>query len=496
MNQQTTSPKNSDRQFDYQFYFMFRTYRPKEGEYIEEPEKFSAIEELSDSPNPQQVIGYKIDEDDKRLFRFHLAQQPALTESEFKQHLADYWDRVRHQYDNCQVRNNVTGQVSTRNASEELLQGVAVLIIGDQLTEPDQTITIPLRDDQGEAKGHQLFTSANHTTLFSLQDTAQQMTEDMRFFEFARKYDQRFPERRKVLHWQLQLGPDFGLKPIQPEEHDNHPFLVVYGLERGKNPPEVLREQANNFLLFGKGDNGYTALLELLPKLLMCHWQFNHIDAAASQFQQQLDARNALYRSYLNERLDCATTPQLQQELQEMKTQGAEGKYTLGRLQGAMKTLQINAEDLTGRLELIQDLARERGWQIEFDSALETYFDYSLGVLQNHLSYLNSALTHLEGSSSRWQAMLEERRLELTENIGTLAHLIVFLVALVEMGKLAHENPATFAWLQWLDKTWPIEILTKFLVSPTTYVVLIIWFLRKDVWKWMTRMCRCGKLCQ
>jgi hypothetical protein len=91
MNKKTPSPKNSDSRFDYQFYFMFRTYRQKEGEYIEEPEDFPPIEQLPDTPNPQQVIGYKIDNDDKRLFRFHLADRPALTEGEWNQHLADYW---------------------------------------------------------------------------------------------------------------------------------------------------------------------------------------------------------------------------------------------------------------------------------------------------------------------------------------------------------------------------------------------------------------------
>jgi len=107
--------------------------------------------------------------------------------------------------------------------------------------------------------------------------------------------------------------------------------------------------------------------------------------------------------------------------------------------------------------------------------------------------------------------------MELGESFGKIGHVIIFLVALAEMGHAfsrsggGHEATSTevgecwklqapgdwlFNCLHWFDSGPVIHIITKLLNSPTVYLVFVILILLpvgKELWKVMQRKWQCRK---
>lgn len=74
-----TNP-STDQKLDYQFYFLLRTFRWKEDEYVAEPAQ------LAQPDASKSWVSYSQDED-KRLFRFDISNSALL---ELQQQGANY----------------------------------------------------------------------------------------------------------------------------------------------------------------------------------------------------------------------------------------------------------------------------------------------------------------------------------------------------------------------------------------------------------------------
>ncbi|GEM_PF-1107287 len=516
-----------DQKLDYQLYFLLRTYRWKEDEYIAEPAR------LAQPDASKAWVSYSQDED-KRLFRFDIFDSTLL---ELPQQGSTCWQMLRAEYQTCRVRNHATGQESQRDASAELLMGVAVVIVAENLTEA-HTVPMTLRDSQGKELGQMLF--GPKQTLFSLSEKDHE--EASQFTAFQPRYAQPLLEKAKVSHWQLEWAEEeqWHLVPVRDEENDDNPIFAVYGVS-GKQ--ESLAKFAE-LLLYGEGGKSRnTVLMHLMSGLLMRDWQYSHIYAAASRLLDRLDKENAAYRSQTDEALRCTDTETLQEKLQAMRTLDAEAKHILGRIQGTIKTLQVNRENLPNRMDTVQRVTQKHGWSIDWQWAQDSLtklqqvafpdrgrppspslapalleeFTYDIEELRNRQIYIEGALKHLEGSGMRWQVAIEERKMELSESFGKIGHVIIFLVALAEMGHAfsrsggGHEATSTemgecwklqapgdwlFNCLHWSDSSPVIHFITKLLNSPTVYLVFVILILLpvgKELWKVMRRKWQCRK---
>jgi hypothetical protein len=433
------------------------------------------------------------------------------------------------------VRNHGTGQETQRDARAELLMGVAVVIVAENWTEA-HTVPMTLRDIHGKEIGQMLF-SPKQTFLFSLSEKDQE--EASQFTAFQPRYTQPLSEKAKVSHWQLKWAKEeqWHLVPVRDEENDDNPIFAVYGVS-GKQ--ESLAKFAE-LLLYGEGGKSRnTALMHLMSGLLMRDWQYSHIYAAASRVLDRLDKENAAYRSQTDEALRCTDTETLQEKLQAMRTLDAEAKHILGRIQGTIKTLEVNRENLPNRMDTVQRVTQKHGWSIDWQweqesltklqqaafpdrvrppplaPALLEEFTYDIEELRNRQIYIEGALKHLEGSGMRWQVAIEERKMELSESFGKIGHVIIFLVALAEMGHAfkssgGHEAVSTemgecaklqvpgewlFHYLHWSDSSPVIHFITKLLSSPTVYLVFVILILLpvvKELWRAVKRKWKCRK---
>lgn len=514
-----------DQKLDYQLYFLLRTYRWKEDDYIAEPAQ------LAQPDSSKSGVSYSQDED-KRLFRFDISN---CALRDLPQQGSTCWQMLRAEYQTCRVRNHATGQESQRDASPELLMGVAVVIVAENWTEA-HTVPMTLRDSQGKEVGQMLFSPRQ--SLFSLCEKDQE--EASQFTAFQPRYTQPLPEKAKVSHWQLKWAKEgqWHLVPVRDEENDDNPIFAVYGVS-GKQ--ESLAKFAE-LLLYGEGGKSRnTVLMHLMSGLLMRDWQYSHIYAAASRLLDRLDKENAAYRSQTDEALRCTDTETLQEKLQAMRTLDAEAKHILGRIQGTIKTLEVNRENLPNRMDTVQRVTQKHGWSIDWqweqdsltklqqvafpnhvrpsplEPALLEKFTYDIEELRNRQIYIEGVLKHLEGSGMRWQVAIEERKMELSESFGKIGHVIIFLVALAEMGHAfkssgGHEETVStemgeggklqalskwfFDYLHWSDSSPVIHFITKLLSSPTVYlvfVVLILLPIGKELWKVMRRKWQCRK---
>jgi hypothetical protein len=150
------------------------------------------------------------------------------------------------------------------------------------------------------------------------------------------------------------------------------------------------------------------------------------------------------------------------------------------------------------------------------EPALLEEFTFDIEELRNRQIYIEGALKHLEGSGMRWQVAIEERKMELSESFGKIGHVIIFLVALAEMGHVfnssgEHETVSTemgeggklqalskwfFDYLHWSDSSHVIHFITKLLSSSTVYLVFVILILLpvgKELWKALKRKWKCRK---
>ncbi|MEZ5673054.1 MAG: hypothetical protein R3E08_12035 [Thiotrichaceae bacterium] len=393
---------------EYQLYFLMLTYRLRNGERVLEPGALKTYADIS-----PELLHRKM-EKDKRVFQ---ARRTQLMNSEEILHwIACTWRQIKDLYDDA-----------GHNHAETLLASVALVVVADDIAHVSLDLTV--RDEQARALGLMNFTPSE--VLFELKDQEDTLQTPVQFWNFQGELPQPLKQPRLVERWQLNFSDTTYFKPIQYEENQNHPMFAMYAVTTGRMTDELFAK-VQDLVWFNA--QGYCTLMFLMPSLLMGHWQFAHVDAAARVIMNELDQKNSYYREFDETLLLKATVENLQLELQKIHKVIAETKYTLSRLTQAMQTLKINQHNLMVRaVEVVQPVAEKRGWTIlwktqekvtwfeselaETTVILENCIAHHLQALEISFNYLTGQLIHLEASSLRWQSALETQRVIATEKV-------------------------------------------------------------------------------
>jgi len=484
--------------FSYQIYFLFRTQCRQGDEIIQEPTQL-AVQEAEHSEGYAQI-------ENKRLFRLSLKQVAPLTRQQLHYFLQSSWQSLYRQYEQCLVYPVAEGQISYRNASEHLLMGVALLVIGkqfDQLQPP----ALPLRDQQQRPLGHMVF-MPQAQPLFTIRDSADKKTLASQVIAFKPYYTQ--PSAIHGLHghqWQLHFSHSEYpcLQPFQLEA--TQPIFAVYGLQHVEKTSRL--EQLEDFLLYGQNETHRAALLQLLTPLLMCQWQLAQVETRIQYTLKRLQPYTDDYRYQTDMMLSTKSLEVLYTEVQAMNTLIAETQYNLGQVQQTIKTLEINAALLTRYLDKIRQIAYNRHWNIDWhfqaDCRTELLFlDYSIPednpltlwtvfsdnteMLTHKYNEIHYKFKYLERIHQRWYAVLEQKRQRRSEQLTAMGYSLIFLMLLMALAQIfnAHRQLPQLdkpAWLHWLDNFYIIDIIQYLLDSPILFITAALLPLGYQFWK-------------
>ncbi len=482
----------------YDFYYLLRTQVELDNGIQSEPSRFLT----ADKPSLRQT-GIAID-DDKRLFRsetFVESSQtglPAQWLVQFKQS----WEQVQRSYREHFAKDGVSEAQANEFCSQALL-GVALLIADAQLD--SYTITMPLQGSS--AADHVVFKPGRDLLGVIHQlpkdSDAARMPAPARFARFESV------RRRKFVHWQLRL--DAAIPHLAPMDMTNdtpiphfaaNPVFAIYGLAHGELPEaEDWPQQLQVFLLGGED----AVLVRVLPRLLIRQWQFSRMDSVASLVRQYLREQS----SHFNQApLPCLSSKDLSLGLQTLAGLDADTTLLLGKLQQAIKTIEIHQRNLTLRLQQADQHSAQWAvvWQRNQETPLLDSFDADQQKLQNHITYIEGELTYLEGIRRRWHFHFEGRQLVWTERLGSLGSILAFMVAVgvasITASTLSQSDKFTGnSWLsplvQWLDGLLTMPWVTDFirlLNNPLVYLFLVLVFLFPIGWhfgKAVVRKIRC-----
>ena len=440
---------------DCQLYFLFRTHLWRDGKLQEEPFRghFYGLHEN----------GVKIDED-KRLFRRNFSDI-----HHWQLHLADSWKNILQYYIDAYMETPPRqAEIKAQEFCEMALYGIALLIMDEDIAR--HQVNIPLRFDD---KQHDLcFALPNPPTeLLTVRDTDKQMPEIARFHVFS------LANPPTSDNYALKIA-DYHpyLAPMQPQPTANNPIFAVYAMQHSSGldqfrPHEILPwvDPFQNFLCVGS--HGQPALfVNVLPRLIMRQWQFQRIDSAAKNQRQTLHKYNTIYRDKPDQYLICTNNRELERQLREIELMRTEADYMAGRLRQAVRTLEINRNNLERHLQATEHEARwQVHWQLDSFKPLLDDFSEEVNKLHNHQEYLQGEVTYLTGARHRWHAYLEARRLKMSERLSILGHILVILVILAEIGNIISRNkPADsnviMRWLEYLSSNAGVYVTTIIVV--------------------------------
>lgn len=491
------SPLNPNRNLDYLFYFLFRTYRWKEEEYRQEP--LLAFGKLHD-------FGIPIDTD-KRLFRRSAPAQTPL--ADWPIHLIEAWQNVLQHYSHAfNPENPQLGMEKAMPYCQENLLGVALVIMDDTLEQHE--LTLPLYDPQYRQLGSAYFNYDPQLKFFSIRDQQQTMLEPATFHPFKPSVDKR---ALKAENWTLRLDKTqpylMQMQARFSEQHpvvtlvpENNPIFTVYGLAHG-DVDSVLAsltpaEQEHSWpvrlqaMLLGEDAKGLplktTALLNsILARLLIAETVFESLDCEARLLRLILQQKTAGYFATSDQIIQETRHSKLEQQLREMENLVTTTDYALGRLSQAVKTLEINQDNFQWRLHNLHP--KEAEWEMDWQSSKpypSLLEPLHLGVenLKNHTAYIEGKLTHLKGSCTRWRSYIAQNRHQLTEHLGLLGTIIVFLIVLGEFFGRSKAEEIGF----WADILQFIAyLLTHQLIYLGILVIYLFFVLRhygKEWYKW------------
>jgi len=447
---------------EYQLYFMMLTYRLRHGERVLEPQSLKTFADIS-----PELLHRKM-EKDKRVFQACGTQ--TMNSEEISHWIAATWQKIKTLYDDA-------GQ----NHAETLLASVALVVIAEDVA--DISFDLTVRDEQARALGLMSFTDSE--VLFELKDQADTIKSPIKFSSFQGDLQKPLKQPRLIERWQLDFSDTTCFKPIQYEENQNHPMFAMYAVATGRLSDEMSAKVQN--LLWqahGKAE-GRCALMFLMTHLLMCQWQSNHILAAATIWQEELDKQNDRYRSYSDTNLGQLKINELQKQLLSMRTQEAETKYMLSRLQRAMQTLNINLYNLKNSMEFIAYVAPQNDlvvdWYLDEKTAiLEREFNYHLQLLEDRKYYIQGSLTHLEASGLRWQVALEKHHSNFNRKITILGYIITAITlnaALVQFGGIFQTYCQSNQCSRWqFLQSWDVWLapISGLLLSPAFFMICLL----------------------
>jgi hypothetical protein len=477
------SPLNPNRNLDYLFYFLFRTSRWQDGEYRHEP--LLAFGKLHD-------LGIPIDTD-KRLFRRSAPEQTPL--ADWHHHLIQAWQDILQHY--SQAFNPENPHLAMEQAVQYCqanLLGVALVIMDEKLAHHE--VTLPLYDPQYHELGEAYFNCDSQVKLFSIRDQQETMLQPATFHPFKPSVDKR---ALKAENWTLRLDktqPYLMAMQARFSEHnpvvtlvpENNPIFAVYGLAHGDAyrvlAPFTPAEREHRWpvrlqrFLLGADVKGLslktTALLNsILARLLIADTVFESLDCEARLLRLTLQQKTAHYFATSDQTIQQTPHSVLEQQLREMENLVTTTDYALGRITQAIKTLEINQDNFQWRLHNLH--SEESEWQMDWQSSkpypsLLEPLHLGLENLKNHLAYIEGKLTHLKGSCTRWRSYITQNRHQLTEHLGHVGTIIVFLIVLGEFFGRSKAEEIGF----WADILQRIAFVLN---HHLTYLVILVLYI-------------------
>jgi hypothetical protein len=436
----------------YEFYYLLRTSIDSD---IYEPDHIVRI------ANPSLRHGGLAIDEDKRLFRSDtfFGDDSGLPEL-WQQQLLDGWREILQFY-------------QSEAFCQQALLGVAVVIADVKLD--SYSVSLPLSGDDDDF----IFQPRRRLMGVELESVSASL------FDFTR------------CHYQLQLDNNWvQLAPFSIESSTApNPVFAVYGLEHGELSADD-GSALQDFLL-GKG----ALVVRLLPRLLTCQWQAMRQDLAARDVRRYLRSQS----SHLNKvNLPCLSNSNLSEGLQTMAALDADITLSLGKLQQAAKTIEIQQHNVEHRLRQAQS---NSGWNVILrneDAPLLDTFKLEQQKLQNHATYIEGELTYLEGIRRRWHLHFEGRQLAWSERVGGLGNILAFLVAVVAASiAVSDTKPSEGSWLSPLVKyfdnlqsyAWVTDLVHLF-NNPLFYWLFALVLLSPIFWHWgnsLLRKIKCSR---
>jgi hypothetical protein len=471
---------------NYEFYFLFQVEFDSANEHWQEPPS------LPTDFAKENLNSIRVDKD-KRLFRY--APPPSETGilpslDEWEKHLQQGWAQILACYTDAfqQITDTQTSEKPSYFKKKigffqplNAFMGVALLIMDEttkahqiSLSTPDGKVTFKPPTQKTPSEKRLL----SVTEAFDIIDT---MKAPATLEEFE-------PESRFLDNWQIQLDttqPPL-LASMQPGENYPNPVFAVYGLAHGELPDEAADwpYQLQAFLCSGKA----AVFARVLPRLIMQKWQFKRLDIAARQLRQQLDTTNEYYQQKDDAELECAGNKRLEKDLRVMNKISADAKQVLARLDAGTKTLQINQHNLDKHLQRSGQVWRtlddttpsddkydwQLQWQSETDTPLLDGFELSIRNLRNHATYIQDALTYLDGIRTRWQMHLDGRRLSYEFNIQITLVVLTFIAAFASIIAVITQKPEYVTFLLEKLSNNPEPIIQIGLLLLTGIFILIL----------------------
>jgi hypothetical protein len=469
---------------NYEFYFLFQVKCNYANEPWREPSS------LSNELFQDNLHSIRIDKD-KRLFRY--APPPTKTSelpplNEWEVHLQQGWAQIQACYQDA--------------FQPQAFMGVALLILDDsvathqiQCNTTDGTVTFKPATEK----------TPNEKILLKVEEGFGELMDLLKTPVTLEEFEPDYHPATDWNRWQIQLSSSQPprLAPMQigesyAEIYPN-PIFAVYGLAHGILPTEVA-EPLQTFLCSGK----VALMWRVLSRLMMQKWQFKRLDIAAYQLRQEIDSQNDRYQQVPDARLECASNKKLELDLRDMMRMDAKMKQVLARVDAGTKTLEINRDHLEKHLHRSEQVwqyldetpaDKKYEWALAWQNGTETplldSFDLDIRKLKNHTTYLQDALTYLDGIRTRWQLYLDGRRLQYESNIQIMLLALTFIASFAGVVAFITQNPADVAFLlQGLsDNPEQITQIGHLLLIGISLLILIFFVLPfvylslKSLWK-------------
>ncbi|HIE03019.1 MAG TPA: hypothetical protein EYP59_22515 [Thiotrichaceae bacterium] len=427
-------------QFEYVFYFLFRTYRPISRQMAEQRWEDPLLDPLL-SQSPDVLKGGIRFEEDKRLFRRDVPAGQPLTE--WRDYLNQSWLQIVQVYAEAYEDEQKAAQYC-----QNALVGVTLLILDKGQPSQQHTLTIPVDDSQIDQVQ---FSQPDASELPIFRLNIKDFHQTAACYRFQPLTSQgRACLKNLSLCFEAEKLPY--LAPLQNTESAANPAFLVsffyYGETVPDANPSAWRTPVENILL-GKGLSKHSSLLStLFTRMMMAQWQFMRIHEAAKDLRNRLQERNRYYADYAHQsneaRAHCARTRLLEQQLQDMHSFNTEAQMVISRIQGASQTIEINADNLATRLEHIRQETLRVNGELDFhaikaqkihwpatheDFPLLTPFKLFIRKLDDHQIYIEQQLKYLAALRDKWQLYLDNRKTQSGEYLNTLVTVLIFLLA-------------------------------------------------------------------
>ncbi|MDM8558996.1 hypothetical protein [Candidatus Parabeggiatoa sp. HSG14] len=391
--------------FEYVFFFLFRTRLPtQDGKLLEEPKS------LSFDKNKQtfQQNGIPVD-GDKRLF---LKTAPPNS-TDWKQDLATGRQEI------CQFyAQHFASEEEAQHYCQQALFGVALLILDDGVSVDHHSVLATVNGSEvpfikTDEVLFRIGNLDNSTVLYRFKSNTNNLC--------------------------LSFADEALLTPFEPGEFSPNSVFLVCGFSYG-----TLDHDAVETLLV---DSKPVPLLAVVfARLIMGQWQFERINEEARLLRSWLQPKINQYSHYAKNAVipECSRTVTLENQLQDMQSYQNDARFLLTRLDGALQTLDINADNLATRLEKIR--VAQADWQISFQEETEKVqwlgdkksvyheplleiFHSNIKRLQDHKVYLQQQFDYLVGLQEKWRLYLGKRQSLSNEHLNTVISLLIILLA-------------------------------------------------------------------